>query len=180
MKSLRIVSAIYVLYVPVIFLAGCGNKFWDPTQIGRFRPVPAVNIILDSLDVAEEKPPAWEVGEEPRPADAVNYRTDYVFGPGDIVLVSIFELFNEGQMYANQYVITETGKISIPDVGVVEATGLTESQLEEQIKQILSPNTIKEPSVYVSMLRSQSGYFPYWAAAFRDRAGTAFQGMTTG
>lgn len=159
MKSFRIVSAIYVLYVPVIFLAGCGNKFWDPTQIGRFHPVPSVNIILDSLDVAEEKPPAWETGEEPRPADAVDYRTDYVFGPGDVVSIAIFELLNEGQMYANQYVVTETGKVSIPDVGVVEAAGLTESQLEEQIRQILSPNVIKEPSVYVTMLRSESRVF---------------------
>jgi len=159
MKSFRIVSAICVLPAAAIFLAGCGNKFWDPTQIGRFRPVPAVNIILDSLDVAEEKPHAWEVGEEPRPADAVVYRTDYVFGPGDVVAISIFELLNEGQMYTNQYVITETGKISIPDVGVVEAAGLTESQLEEQIKQILSPNMLKEPSVFVTMLRSESRVF---------------------
>ena len=36
--------------------SGCGNKFWDPTQVGRFRPVPAVNVILDSLGVADETP----------------------------------------------------------------------------------------------------------------------------
>ena len=41
-----------------ISVAGCGNKFFDPTQIGRFRPVPAVNVILDSLGVAEEAPSA--------------------------------------------------------------------------------------------------------------------------
>ena len=39
--------------------AGCGNKLLDPTQIGRFRPTPAVNVILDSLGVAEEAPGAW-------------------------------------------------------------------------------------------------------------------------
>ncbi len=155
MKRLRIVAAIYVLSVPIIFLAGCGNKFFDPTQIGRFRPVPAVNVILDSLDVAEETPPAWEIGEEPRPVDVVAYETDYAFGPGDVLAVSIFELFTEGAMFRNQYVITETGKISIQDVGIVEAAGLTESQLEEEIKQILSPNILKEPSVNVSLLGSQ-------------------------
>jgi hypothetical protein len=51
---------LYVLFCIVIgvCLGGCGNKFWDPTQIGRFRPTPAVNVILDSLGVAEETPSA--------------------------------------------------------------------------------------------------------------------------
>jgi polysaccharide export outer membrane protein len=80
-------------------------------------------------------------------------------GSGDIVQISIFELFNEGLMYTNQFIITETGKISIPDVGVMQAAGLSESQLEEEIKQILSPNILKEPSVAVALLRSQSKLF---------------------
>ncbi|MGA2093329.1 MAG: polysaccharide biosynthesis/export family protein [Sedimentisphaerales bacterium] len=145
--------------------AGCSDKFWDPTQVGRFRPVPAVNIILDSLGVAEETPAAWETGEDPTPADVIAYDTDYVFGPGDVVNIGIFELFNEGAIYANQFIVTETGKISIPDVGVVEASGLTESQLEEEIKQILSPNILKEPSVNVTLLRSQSRMFSIFGAA---------------
>jgi polysaccharide export outer membrane protein len=139
---------------------GCSNdKFLDPTQIGRFRPVPAVNLILDSLGIAEETTASWETGEEPKPADVVAYETDYTFGPGDIVLINIFELFNEGMMYSNQFVVTETGRISIPDVGVVEASGLTESQLEEEIKQILSPNLLKNPSVNVVLMQSQSRMF---------------------
>jgi polysaccharide export outer membrane protein len=148
-----------LLFAIIIAVAGCGDKFWDPTQVGRFRPVPAVNVILDSLGVAEETPASWETGEEPKPADAVAYETDYVFGPGDIVLVNIFELFNEGAMYSNQFVVTETGKISIPDVGVVEGGGLTESQLEEQIRQILSPSILKNPSVNVTLIQSQSRLF---------------------
>jgi polysaccharide export outer membrane protein len=158
------VSCNYILLVccctfTALLLTGCGDKFWDPSQVGRFRPVPAVNVILDSLGVAEETPAAWETGVEPKPADIIAYDTDYVFGPGDVVSISIFELFNEGTMFNTQLVVTETGKISIPDVGVVEAAGLTESQLEEEIKQILSPNIIKEPSVVVTLLQSQSKMF---------------------
>jgi len=147
------------LLVLSICAVGCGDKFWDPTQIGRFKPVPAVNIILDSLGVAEETPAAWENGEEPKPADVVAYDTDYVFGPGDTVVISVFELFQEGQQYVNRFTVTETGKISIPDVGVVNAAGLTESQLEEEIKQILTPNILKEPSVSVVLETSQSRMF---------------------
>ncbi|MBN2019123.1 MAG: polysaccharide biosynthesis/export family protein [Sedimentisphaerales bacterium] len=159
----QVISSTCVLLLLCTFalwaLSGCADKFWDPTQVGRFRPVPAVNVILDSLGVADETPAAWETGEEPKPADVIAYETDYVFGPGDIVQISIFELFNESIMFTNQYVITETGKVSIPEVGTVAAAGLTESLLEEEIKQILSPNILKEPVVNVILIQSQSRLF---------------------
>lgn len=159
MKKIKTASSIVSLLVLCVCTVGCDVKFWDPSQVGRFKPVPAVNVILDSLGVAEETPAAWEAGEDPKPADVVAYDTDYVFGPGDVVNISIFELFQEGVLYSNQFVITETGKLSIPDVGVVNAGGLTESQLEEEIKQILAPNILKSPSVTVTLFKSQSRLF---------------------
>jgi polysaccharide export outer membrane protein len=159
MKKIKTASKVVFLLVLSICAVGCNDKFWDPTQVGRFKPVPAVNVILDSLGVAEETPAVWESGEEPKPVDVVAYDTDYVFGPGDVVLISIYELFEQGNMYASRFVITETGKLSIPDVGIVTAAGLTESQLEEEIKQTLSPNILKEPSVSVALETSQSRVF---------------------
>lgn len=144
-----------ILAVIALFIAGCENKFFNPTQIGRFRPVPAVNVILDTLGVAEETPSTWAGAEDPRPMDIIVHETDYVLTPGDTVRVSIFELLQEGQIYIDDYSVTETGKISIPDVGVIEAAGLTESELEETIKQILSPSILKEPSVAVILVNSQ-------------------------
>jgi protein involved in polysaccharide export with SLBB domain len=158
MKKIKMASSVVSL-LALCVCAGCNDKFWDPTQVGRFKPVPAVNVILDSLGVAEEASASWESGEDPKPADVVAYDTDYVFGPGDVVNISIFELFQEGALYSNQFVVTETGKLSIPDVGVVNAGGLTESQLEEEIKQILSPNILKSPSVTVVLFKSQSRLF---------------------
>ena len=152
------------LYAALILLflglfPGCGNKFFDPSQVGRFRPVPAVNVILDSLGVAEEEPVAWEGAEEPLPIDTVLTESDYVFMAGDVVSVSIFELLQEGVQYVNSYVVTETGKMSIPEVGVIQAAGMTETQLEDQIRRILSPDILKEPSVTVTLARSQQRAF---------------------
>ncbi len=138
---------------------GCDNKLLDPTQIGRFRPTPAVNVILDSLGVAEETPVAWEQAEGPRPADVVAVKGDYTLRGGDIVRISVFELFQEDRAMTNDYVVSETGKISIPEVGVVQAAGLTETQLEDEIKQILSPAVLKEPSVNVTLITSQQRTF---------------------
>jgi polysaccharide export outer membrane protein len=150
---------VIVLAFVVVLLAGCGNRFFDPTQIGRWRPTPAVNVILDSLGVAEETPVPWKKAEEPKPSDIVAVESDYVFRSGDIVRVAIFELFREGLTFANDFIVTETGKISIPDVGVVQAAGLTETQLEEEIRQILSPSILKEPSVNVTLISSQQRTF---------------------
>lgn len=153
-RTISILQAI-VLALTVLVLSGCQDEFWDPTQIGRFRPVPAVNVILDSLGVAEEKTSEWEGSEDPKPIDTMIFETDYAFAPGDRIRVSIFELLQEGITYINDYVVTETGKVSIPEVGVIEVAGLTESQLEEEIKRILSPSILKEPSVTVISLSSE-------------------------
>ena len=151
---------IFVLLLPALaLLGGCGNKFFDPAQIGRFRPVPAVNVILDSLGVAEESPVAWEGAEEPLPVDTVVREGDYTLRSGDVVTISIYELLREGAYHANNYVVTETGKISIPEVGVVQATGLSETQLEEEIKKILSPNILKNPTVTATLVNSQQRAF---------------------
>ncbi|MHC4115258.1 MAG: polysaccharide biosynthesis/export family protein [Planctomycetota bacterium] len=154
MKRVQILT-IVSLFVLSTYGGGCGDKFFDPIQIGRFRPVPAVNVILDSLGVADETASAWEGAEAPKPVDVIIYETDYVFGPGDIIRISIFELLQEGVASISDYTVTETGKISIPDVGIVEVAGLTEAELEEQIAQILSPNILKEPSVTVTLMSSQ-------------------------
>jgi len=159
MKRTQITKIAFLSSVITIYLAGCGNKFFDPTQIGRFRPTPAVNVILDSLGVAEEPSVAWDKAEDPRPSDIVAVETDYRFMSGDVLRVAIFELFQDGISVVSNYVVTETGKVSIPDVGVVQAAGLTETQLEDEIKQILSPSILKEPSVTVTLITSQQRTF---------------------
>jgi len=148
-----------VLAVAGLSLAGCSSKFLDPTQIGRFRPTPAVNVILDSLGVAEEAPLAWENAEDPRPKDIIATQTDHALRSGDVVRVTIYELFQEGIPLVNDFIVSETGKISIPEVGVVQAAGLTETQLEEEIRRILSPGILKNPSVSVILLDSQQRTF---------------------
>lgn len=143
----------------VVSVLGCGNRFWDPPQIGRFESRPVVNVILDSLGVAEEAPLPWDAAEEPMPTDIVPQRSDYVLAPGDLVRISILELYAENQVFTAEYVISETGRISIPEVGIIEAAGLTETDLEAKIKQVLSPGILRNPSVSVALVGSQQRTF---------------------
>ena len=125
MRSIRQASLIALIACVGLGSAGCDNKLLDPTQIGRFRPTPAVNVILDSLGVAEEAPVAWEHAEAPEPKDIVAVTGDYTLRSGDLVRIAIFELFQEGTTMVNDFVVSESGKISIPEVGIVQAAGLT-------------------------------------------------------
>jgi len=159
MKHLKVYLSAMLGLALSLAATGCSNDVLDPTQIGRFQPVPVVNVILDNLGVASEADPTYAGAEEPTPADLIDEEQDYVLGVGDIVRISIYELQREGFPFVNDYVVTESGRISIPDVGQVRAAGLTEKGLEDEIKAILSPSVLRNPSVSVILMESQSRYF---------------------
>ena len=57
----RVTATAAILSLFIVILSSCtSSDYLDPTQVGRFRPVPAVNVILDSLGVADETPPTFE------------------------------------------------------------------------------------------------------------------------
>lgn len=141
-----------------LLCVGCSNDVLDPTQIGRFRPVPVVNVILETLGVADEPEARYAGAEDPRPEDIIPYEQDYVFGVGDIIRIVIYELRAEGASFVNDYIVTETGRISVPDVGMIRAIGLTERRLEEEIIGILKPSILKDPSVTATLMQSQSQF----------------------
>lgn len=149
-----IISSLAVLLF-LICCCGCSNDQLDPTDVGRFRPVPVVNVILDSLGVVDEPAEAFANAEDPLPSDVIYATKDYTFSPGDLIRISIFELQQMGQLMIDNYVVTETGRISIPDVGIVHAGGLTESELEGEIRDFLSPDILTNPSVNVILVRSE-------------------------
>jgi polysaccharide export outer membrane protein len=153
-----VVAAVVVL--PWAMLSGCSDQdYMNPTAIGRFRPTPVVNVILDSLGVGEEEPSTYASAEEPHPADLIALENDYAIGAGDTLRITILELLSQGALDMRDYVVTESGKISVPEIGGVQAAGLTERQLEAELRRILSPAILKQPSVTVAMLQSEQKMF---------------------
>lgn len=161
-KGMKKTDAIRLLITSLIVvgvLSGCSKDHLDPSQIGRFRPIPTVNVILDTLGVSEESASAYEGAEDPRPVDVVAYEQNYAFSSGDVMRVSIFELLQEGAPYVDNFIVNESGNISVPEIGQIQVAGLTEMQLEDEIKNSLSPGILKNPSVTVSLVSSQSRVF---------------------
>ncbi len=164
-------AVIYGIFIfSAIILSGCddNNRILDPSQVGRFRPVPAVNVILDSLGVEEEIPPAWADAQEPLSEDGISQGGDYTFGPGDVIRVSIFELFVESVVFENSYIVDESGKMTIPEVGAINIAGMSERQLEEELRSILQPNILKNPVVTITLLMSPKLRFSIAGAGIRN------------
>ena len=57
MTALKVALYGLTLSLLAVCCVGCADDILDPTQPGRWRPVPIVNVILPSLGVADEPDP---------------------------------------------------------------------------------------------------------------------------
>lgn len=73
---------------------------------------------------------------------------DYMIAPLDKISVNVFQV----EQLSGEYQVDLTGNIAMPLVGTVQAVNLTTSQLQEQLKQRLSVDYLKNPDVTVGIL----------------------------
>ncbi|MBN2376944.1 MAG: polysaccharide biosynthesis/export family protein [Sedimentisphaerales bacterium] len=129
----------------VTYLTGCRG----PDMVGRFRATPVTNIILDDLGVVDEEPDVFAGARAVEPRDMLADESEYIIGPGDVLDISIFELFNENVEWMGRKQVSETGRLTIPVIGTFRAAGQTELELADTIVEMLSPQFIKDPTVSV-------------------------------
>ena len=156
-RLLRYPAVIKYLLGAVIFLAQAGCA--DPASHGRFRSTPVTNIILDSMMVVDEEPEQFAGARAPEPRDLLVQENEYVIKPGDVIEISIFDLFASGAEWRDQIVIPESGRITLPEIGTFRVVGRTELELTDDIKSLLSPQIIRDPIVNVVILRSGEKIF---------------------
>jgi len=87
-------------------------------------------------------------------ATATPRLSDYVLGPGDRVHIIVY---GKADLTAT-YQIDGAGKLRFPLIGSIQATGLTEGELELAIVSRLKPQYFKDPSVVVEV----AGYRPFY------------------
>jgi len=108
---------------------------------------------LISTPVMAQSQPAAPIRNDAAPAAptktdsgvAVDPKT-YVIGAQDILLIKVWR----EQDFTGPYTVRPDGKITIPLVGDVQASGLTPERLGEQLKQALA-SYINSPDVSVSL-----------------------------
>lgn len=77
-----------------------------------------------------------------------NRLSDGTLHPHDVVSISVFR---EPDLSAQKIRIANNGMVSLPLIGEVKATGLTPTQLSDQIATRLGQGYLRDPSVTVSV-----------------------------
>ena len=95
--------------------------------------------------------PSWVAAEgetalsaEQVSSDSMGARTDYIIGPGDVIIVSVWEV----EALTKRVVVLPDGKISYPLIGELMAAGKTINQMREEFKKALT-RFVPDPVVTV-------------------------------
>jgi len=142
-------------------LCGCeAHTFLDPSKPIRTQRTPVVLPILHKLDVIDEPSTEPEGLSEVMPADLKPDVREYTMGVGDLVTITIFELIIENVESVQTRRVNELGVVRLPEVGSVKVSGLTPSQLEQRVADILKrKGKLKSPTVSVIVQESRQNTF---------------------
>jgi protein involved in polysaccharide export with SLBB domain len=124
-----------VALLTLLAMSGC-NGFVDPTELMPVEAKPRLVNVLTHLDTAvEEEDEIYRNATEVRPSDLVYVPRDYVIGKNDMIQTSIVGLVQQDVETQVVRRVSESGKISLPMIGQIDAEGKTEAQLEQAIIQ---------------------------------------------
>jgi len=79
---------------------------------------------------------------------------DYILGTGDAVRVTVFG----HEDLSGEFEVAGSGRVSLPLVGELQASGMTTRQLEQAIVEKLQPDYLKNPRVAVEVLNYRPFY----------------------
>ena len=118
-----------------------------------------VDITPQSLQQAQD---VILANSQPLPPELLNYKTpEYQVGPGDTLLVTVFEHpeltapGSQDQLDANTREVQSDGTLYFPYIGRIQAAGKTVRQIREQLRMGLAPQ-YTEVKVDVKVLRYNS------------------------
>ncbi|MEX0887297.1 MAG: polysaccharide biosynthesis/export family protein [Phycisphaeraceae bacterium] len=150
-----------ILLACVTALAACeADTFFDPSRPGRFERTPVTLPILDQLDIIDEPSRMRQEITSVRPEDHVPDRREYVIGPGDVVTVVVFELLQPDVDAVNTRVVDAMGMIRLPVIGAVQAAGMTPTQMEQHLRNVLErEGVLRDATVSIIMEQARQNTF---------------------
>jgi protein involved in polysaccharide export with SLBB domain len=140
---------------------GCAmmNSFFDPTTVGSF-PAKFQERGIKRALTPRDTPPGLASATEPTPEDLVPDNEDYRITAGDQLAVVIEDLLTPGLQDNSVLEVSPTGYIRLPVLGTLRVVGLTEAELEQEIKTLLKENKISpNPIVRVFVQLKRNRYF---------------------
>ncbi len=134
------------------FLGGCSHwdSYLDPSVVGAWERTPTKVPILERIATIEDEPDQFVEYSEIRSDDLIPEAEPYRLGPGDSLIVTVYDLVVPGQPQIEQRTIDQLGYVEFPQLGRVYMTGLTEEQARQTIAAKAS-EFIDDPLVSVSL-----------------------------
>ncbi|MGB0766910.1 MAG: polysaccharide biosynthesis/export family protein, partial [Phycisphaeraceae bacterium] len=153
------------LAVVTMLTGGCEMDSWfDQSQIYRGESTPIVQPIIESISIIEGERDFKMPTDRVRPSDLLPENREYVIGPGDTILVTVYELRIPGVDDQQQRRVTETGEVRLAIIGPVMASGRSPSQLERDIaKKLDQDNKLRDATVSVQLLDSRQNTYSVFA-----------------
>lgn len=144
------------------------NGFLDPSQVGRFDKPGELQSIRQVVSIKDE-PLDIEAARDPAPRDLEAIYQDYLIGPGDTINVLIYDLVGRGTESTFPRQVSETGSITLPELGLVKVGGLTYAQVEQRVAELLQQGGIiaRNPQVTVTILERRHQNFEMLGGFFQ-------------
>jgi polysaccharide biosynthesis/export protein len=123
-------------------LSGCtGTDSWllDPSVVGRWEWTPTTVPILTRITSIEGPEDEFVEISEVTTADLIPEVFEYRLGPGDRMIVDVWDLPVEGQPARYERIVDARGYITIPQLGPVFVSGHTVSGAEAVIMDTMRP-----------------------------------------
>ena len=151
-------------------ICGCSAP-WNPWPLWHHWLDPTKNIAVDDeaelMPIFHQKDPIEDYrefvpnAEPPTLADLEWTEEDYVIGPGDVVNISVLDLYAEGVESTVQRMVSNEGYISMPLVpGRIGIGGMTGSQaLEVVINVYKTEDLLPNPSINLQVAGRRQNYF---------------------
>ncbi|MDY7011853.1 MAG: polysaccharide biosynthesis/export family protein [Planctomycetota bacterium] len=143
------------------------ESWFDPSKPVRSPDQGTVNPIFTEFGPGDQTMEMVPNATLPEPKDLRFVEEDYVIGPTDILKITVLDLLQDGLETLMERQVSHSGYIDLLLVGRVKATGLTQDQLVERIKEAYQPDILKDPDVTVMVIAPRQNVFSILGAVAR-------------
>ncbi|MFQ5806013.1 MAG: SLBB domain-containing protein [Phycisphaerae bacterium] len=133
------------------------NSFLDPTKVGMF-PLDYREGGIRRVLTPREGPIGLANATEPTPEDLVAVYEEYRIRELDAVVISIEDFLHTGVPYQLALEVDPTGHIRLPQLGLIKAAGMTERELEQELRtRVQAAGILPDPIVqaFITTKRQQ-------------------------
>lgn len=143
-------------------LSGCEVDGWmgDPSASGRWENTPTIVPVLERIDVIEADTIDFVEPTPIMPDDLIPAATDYRLNSGDVIRITILDLFEGGAPFEGELLVDSRGSVDIPQLGRIRIGGMSSLEAQELVARLLVERGIllQDPvvSIQVAGARDQT------------------------